>query len=243
MGALLKVGELARKSGVSVRTLHHYDAIGLLSPTTHTGSGHRLYGEADVARLQRIVSLRALGFTLEQIAALLAKPDLDPVAVVEMHLAALREQVAAQQRLCERLEALASGLRASATPSVDEFLLVVEMTTMIEKYYTPEQLEYLRQRRETVGEARIQQVQQEWADLFAAVRKEMDAGTDPAHPRVKELAKKWQSLIAEFTGGDAGVAASARRMYEETMGQPDGPAARYGLDPAMWDYISRAMTA
>jgi DNA-binding transcriptional MerR regulator len=59
-----KVGELAERTGVSVRTLHHYDEIGLLSPPWRTEVGHRLYSVRDILRLQQIRSLRALGFGL-----------------------------------------------------------------------------------------------------------------------------------------------------------------------------------
>ncbi len=62
-----KVGELAGRTGLSVRALHYYEEIGLLLPSRRTGSGHRLYSAEDVLRLQRIVSLRSLGFTLEEI--------------------------------------------------------------------------------------------------------------------------------------------------------------------------------
>ncbi len=243
MAELLKVGELARKTGVSVRTLHHYDEIGLLSPTSHTGSGHRLYTVGDVARLQQIRSLRSLGFPLEQIADLLDRPGFDPVAVVEMHLARLREQLAAQQRLCQRLQDLAQGLRAANEPSVDLFLQVLEGMTMIENYYTPEQLETLRQRREALGEEAIQQVQQQWPVLMAAVRREMEAGTPPTDPRVLALARQWRSLVEAFTGGDPGIAASLNRMYQDTLDDPAGPAQRVGGDRAMFEYIGQAQAA
>jgi DNA-binding transcriptional MerR regulator len=58
----LKVGELARRTGLTVRTLHHYDEIGLLNPSLHTEAGYRLYTAGDVARLQQVLSLRQLGF-------------------------------------------------------------------------------------------------------------------------------------------------------------------------------------
>ena len=66
-----KIGELARRTGLTVRTLHHYDEIGLLSPAERSDGGHRVYGEAEVQRLYRIVSLRSLGFPLEAVAAAL----------------------------------------------------------------------------------------------------------------------------------------------------------------------------
>ena len=78
----LKVGELARRTGLTVRTLHHYDDIGLLRPSGRSGSlhgsGHRLYTAADVARLHQIVCLKQLGFSLDRIREYLTRPDYDP---------------------------------------------------------------------------------------------------------------------------------------------------------------------
>jgi MerR family transcriptional regulator, thiopeptide resistance regulator len=70
-----KVGTLAQATGLTVRALHHYDHIGLLSPSRRTAAGHRLYTADDVARLYRIRLLRGLGFPLEQIAAALQDPQ------------------------------------------------------------------------------------------------------------------------------------------------------------------------
>ena len=72
------MGELAKRTGVTVRTLHHYDEIGLLRPSRHTESGHRLYTAVDVARLQRILSLRQLGFALEEVRDCLDRPGFSP---------------------------------------------------------------------------------------------------------------------------------------------------------------------
>src|SRR5436853_7526704 len=91
---LWKVGELAARTGLTVRTLHHYDQIGLLSPSGRTGSnhgsGHRLYTTADLARLQQILSLKMLGFGLEQIREYLSRGDYDPRRVVRLHLESVR---------------------------------------------------------------------------------------------------------------------------------------------------------
>src|SRR3954469_1547237 len=103
----LKVGELARRTGLTTRTLHHYDEIGLLRPSLHTESGHRLYTAGDIARLQQVLSLRQLGFSLEEIAGCLDRPGFSPMEVIRLHVARLRDQIALQRRLCERLEAVA----------------------------------------------------------------------------------------------------------------------------------------
>jgi DNA-binding transcriptional MerR regulator len=135
----LKVGELARRTGLTVRTLHHYDEIGLLRPSLHTDTGHRLYTAGDVARLQQVVSLRQLGFSLEEIRACLDRPGFSPLEVIQRHVARLREQIELEQRLCERLEGLARYFSSTGEVSADEFLRTIEVMTMWEKAYTPEQ--------------------------------------------------------------------------------------------------------
>src|SRR5581483_2685405 len=127
----LKVGELARRTGLTVRTLHHYDEIGLLRPSLHTDSGHRLYTQGDVARLQQVLSLRQVGFSLEQIAGCLDRPGFSPLEVIRLHVARLRDQITLQERLCERLEAVAARLEAAGDVSADEFIQTIEEITMI----------------------------------------------------------------------------------------------------------------
>lgn len=239
-----KVGELAARTGLTVRTLHHYDAIGLLSPSGRTesarGSGHRLYTAADVARLQQIQSLKMLGFTLEQIREYLTRGDYDPRQVVRLHLARVRGQADELKRLADRLAALADALDKAEAVSADEFLTTIEGMTMIEKYYTPEQLEQLKARGETVGQERIKEVEAEWPRLFAAVRAEMAAGTDPTDPKVQELARRWFGLVEEFTGGDPGIFNSVKRMWEneDRIHHTDVAAMR-----PMFDYIEKARVA
>src|SRR4051794_21094119 len=109
----LKVGELARRTGLTVRTLHHYDEIGLLRPSLHTESGHRLYTGRDIARLQQVISLRQLGFSLEEVRDCLNRPDFSPMEVIDLHLARLREQIELHRQLCDRLELIAGRLRTA----------------------------------------------------------------------------------------------------------------------------------
>ncbi len=74
------VGQVAGFAGVTVRTLHHYDAIGLLAPSERSHAGHRRYGDADLDRLQQILFYRELGFPLDEVAILLDDPEADPRA-------------------------------------------------------------------------------------------------------------------------------------------------------------------
>ncbi|GAA3386733.1 MerR family transcriptional regulator [Cryptosporangium minutisporangium] len=73
------VGQVAKEAGITVRTLHHYDEIGLLSPSGRTSAGYRRYSYTDLERLQRILAYRQLGFGLEEIAAILDDSSVDPI--------------------------------------------------------------------------------------------------------------------------------------------------------------------
>jgi DNA-binding transcriptional MerR regulator len=239
----LKVGELARRTGLTVRALHHYDEIGLLQPSLHTESGHRLYTAGDVARLQQVLSLRQLGFSLEQIRDCLNQPGFLPLQVIDLHIARLREQIDLQRNLCERLEAIAVHLRAGGEPSADQFLQAVEVMNMIENFYTPEQLETLRKRREEAGEAGAEHVRQgtnDWAELIAAFRVEMEKGTDPADPEVQKLEQRRRALVRGFTGGDSGIEQSLKRLWTE---QGQQLATRFGYDPKVMEYVGRVSEA
>jgi DNA-binding transcriptional MerR regulator len=232
-----KVGELAKQTGLTVRTLHHYDAIGLLSPSHRTAAGHRLYVEDDVARLQQVASLRNLGFPLEEIRDVLNDRRMSPLQVVQLHADRLREQVRSQQRLVERLDALAEGLRTAETVSADQLIQTIEEITMFEKYYTQEQMDHLAQRREQVGEGRIREVEAEWPRLMDEVRAEMERGTDPCDPRVQEMARRWKGLIEEFTGGNEGIRQSLGNLYQNESTVHGMDVA--GMRPLM-EYVGRA---
>ena len=86
------VKEVSKLSGVSVRTLHHYDAIGLLKPTRVTEAGYRLYDDAKLQRLQSILLFRTLRFSLKEIQRILDSPEFDPQEALEQQLAMLELQ-------------------------------------------------------------------------------------------------------------------------------------------------------
>jgi MerR family transcriptional regulator, thiopeptide resistance regulator len=229
-----KIGALARRTGLTVRTLHHYDEIRLLSPEERSDGGHRVYGEDDVRRLYRIVSLRSLGFPLDAIGAALDGEDFDPRAAVEDHLARLESQMEQQRQLQARLRRLLEQL------DTDDFLTTIEEMTMRQRYYTPEQLDQLEQRRESIGEEAIRNVEAEWAEIFATLRAELDAGTDPADPKLRPLAERGRELVAMFTGGDPGIMISLKRMWENE----DPEKVSHGMvDAEVWSYYGEVQAA
>jgi MerR family transcriptional regulator, thiopeptide resistance regulator len=129
-GQTWKVGALAKATGLTVRTLHHYDEIGLLQPSTRLAGGHRLYDADDVARLYRIIRLRQLGFPLSQVAEVLAEPEWQLAPAIERHLAEARHRAEMASRLCTRLTALAAELAQQEHPSPQELFSTVEEMIM-----------------------------------------------------------------------------------------------------------------
>ena len=234
------VGALAKASGLTVRALHHWDAIGLLVPGERAGNGYRRYGPDEVARLYRILALRRLGLSLDEIAAALEHEGPELEAAVRSHLARVEEQLAATSQLRDRLVRILDALGADAGPSSRQLIETIEVMTMHEQYYTPEQLEQLAARREALGEEGMRKAQDDWAELIAAVEAEREKGTDPADPKVQALVDRWQALIQAFTGGDAGIMASLKRMYGE---QGAEQASRGAMSAGLQEYVGRAMAA
>lgn len=210
---MLRVGRLAELTGLTVRTLHHYDELGLIRPSHRTSAGHRLYGDADVERLYRVIALRHLGLPLDRIAGVL-----DDTSSLESTLRAhdrlLAEQISALQSVRARIGASLSGVRARSTSSSDLLDVIREVTTMDEtmaKYFDAEQMAELARRRETVGDERIAQVENRWPGLMAEVDAAIAEGVDPSSPRAVALAVEWMGLLEEFHGDDPGLKES---LYE-----------------------------
>jgi cob(I)alamin adenosyltransferase len=121
------IGELAQATGTTVRTLHHYDRVGLLVPAERSDGGHRRYGEPEVRRLYRILALRRLGFGLSAISSMLRAEGAEALLqTIRLHLARVEEQLEATEEMCERLRRIELLLERSEDPSVDDLLNTME---------------------------------------------------------------------------------------------------------------------
>lgn len=237
-GPFYRVGELAKLTGVTVRTLHHYDEIGLLVPTQRTGSDYRQYTPADVARLQQILSLRQLGFALDEIARVLANPGADLLTVLRLHLEKARQVLAAQHQLCDRLERLTAALERADIVSPDQYLRTVEATIMAENHFNlpPDEHAALQAHWAKFSPADIEAVQNEWPVLVGQMQAAMDAGTDPKSPEVQALSARSKELVALFTGGSQSVHGQLKQKYDTD------PAlqAKTGWTPELMAYMAKA---
>jgi DNA-binding transcriptional MerR regulator len=220
---LLQAQQFAERAGVTVRTLHHYDRLGLLRPSRRTGAGYRLYGERDLARLQQIVTLKFIGLSLKEIKKLLDHHEFDLRSTLSLQRKVMEEK---RRQLDLGLEAIAkaeSAMSSGGEPDWEAFRQIIEVINMqndmewMKKYYTEEQLADLARR----GTPEVlERGQREWAALLKDVDAAIKEGIDPSSERAQALAERWSKLIEEFTGGDPGILENLRKLYADQANWP-----------------------
>ncbi|EPY06220.1 MerR family transcriptional regulator [Paenibacillus alvei TS-15] len=127
MKQLWKVGDLAKLTGLTLRTLRFYDQIGLFSPSGHSDSGHRLYNQADLSRLQQILSLKELGLSLEEIKSVVTGGHFSPLQIVSLQITRLKETIKMQQKLLAGLESVSELMLLKQPVTVEDFTKLLEM--------------------------------------------------------------------------------------------------------------------
>lgn len=212
----LSISEMAKLTGVSIRTLRYYDQIGLLCPETAVDSGYRWYGKADVERMRQILFYRELDFPLKDIQMILADPQYDRQEAFRRQHRLLQLKRDRLDRLLELLEANLKGEQ-----------------TMEFKGFDAAELEAAR--RQYVGEAKARwgdtaawrQSRERTADCdskgFAAQAAEMNGilrraaalrNTDPASPEARAVVQEWQAFIsAHYYDCTKEVLAGLGQMY------------------------------
>ncbi|KVV41198.1 MerR family transcriptional regulator [Burkholderia ubonensis] len=227
----LKVGELAKRSGLTVRTLHHYHAIGLLTPSARADNGYRLYDRDDIARLHQIQALRRFGLSLAEIGDYLNQPGAPLVDLVAKQITLLDRQIEQSAQLRERLVRLHAQLAEGTEPELADWLTTLELMTVYDKYFSEEELArmpmYLKSQ---TGDA-------EWIALVADVRALYDAGVPPEDERVRALADRWMTLLVRDTNNDPRLLAKLNLMHE----REPSLQAQIGISTALRDYVLRAV--
>ncbi|HJV75024.1 MAG TPA: MerR family transcriptional regulator [Noviherbaspirillum sp.] len=229
---LLKIGELAKRTGLTVRTLHHYDAIKLLCPSARSAAGYRQYNRQDIERLHRIQALRRLGLALDEIAELLAGGGPDLQTVLEQQIVSLDRQVARTIELRERLKTLLARVSANLEPDLPAWLTTLEMMAIYDRYFTSEELTVLRQQREQAKE----DLDSEATGMVAQIRSLMKQGIPPQSSEAQQLSRQWMAWTQKTLGNDPRLILKLDTMHrnEPTM------QAQTGVDGAVIDYMSRA---
>lgn len=222
---LLQVGELARRTGLTVRTLHHYDEVGLLKPSGRSEAGYRLYSPSDVQRLHGIQTLRQMGLPLSDIAALLAGDGMAPEQIIGQQIRALDQQIAQATELRGRLSLLRDGLEAGAEPDMGDWLQALALMATYGKYFSAAELKHIF--------SHWHRIEADWLVVRDQVRQAMDEGLPIDAPAVQALAYRWMALMLHWMDGDMDLLERWGHMFRtepSTQGRnhaPPGDMIRY----------------
>ncbi len=199
------VGQLADLAGVTVRTLHHYDRIGLLRASGRTDGGYRRYEARDVERLHRVLSYRELGIPLDQIASLLDEPGADPLSHLRRQESLLRDRIDRLEQMLAATHTMmeAHEMNLNLTPE-EHFELFGDFDPAVyakeaeERWGGTDAFEQSRQRTKSYGKAEWRRIQDEGSEIERDFVRAMSAGVDPADPQAMDLAEAHRRHISRW---------------------------------------------
>ncbi|NJN18545.1 MAG: MerR family transcriptional regulator [Oscillochloris sp.] len=238
------VQEFARLAQVSVRTLHHYDTINLLKPSERSASGRRRYRRSDLLRLQQILTMKYLGFSLAEIGRLLDRPDYDLRTSLHTQHSAITQHILDLQAVAFAIKQTMATLEIDREPDWNQVIAIIsglsdaKREDWISRFYPPEVWAWLRERAAQTPPEMLHAGVDEWQALyrdFAAVQQQQYG---PESPQAQQLAARMQQLIDIFTNRDPQIEAGLRKLYRERGPQANPLAAQ--LDPALRAFIDQA---
>ncbi|HEU4965241.1 MAG TPA: MerR family transcriptional regulator [Bacilli bacterium] len=200
-----KVKELAQLAGVSVRTLHHYDEIGLLTPQTVTDAGYRLYSDRELERLQQILFFREIGLTLQEIKAILDSPAFDRRRALETHRELLLQKKQRLEEILDTVDKTIDSIKGGNKMSDQELFEGFDETPFEEH-----KRKYAQEAREKYGEAAVEAAEkrvenyteEDWdaikthtEDLYGKIIANMNKG--PSDPQVQEAVAGLRQQITD----------------------------------------------
>jgi DNA-binding transcriptional MerR regulator len=219
-----RVGEVATATGLTVRALHHYDEIGLVTPSVRTSGGHRLYTGPDLVKLYQVTAMRQLGLSLEQIGDLLAE-RVGVREVIDEQLDQVDKQIRTAVRLRKQLVAA-----REATPDVSGFIEIIRLMQDTQGYLTQEQIEAMHRRMADLGVVAEHAIGVEMPRLYAEAQDEMRGGTPYSDPAIRRIVDRLDELSGMLRGGqNREVGQVVREMWlAKGRQQPDA------FDSADW---------
>jgi DNA-binding transcriptional MerR regulator len=222
-----QTSEFAKLTGVTVRTLHHYDRLGLLKPSGRTAARYRLYGEGDFARLQQIVTLKFLGFPLEQIKQILNQASFELAGALRAQREIIeqkRNQLDKAAKAIAEVERVLSANRETDWQAFNKIIEVIHMQNDYEwmaKYYSEEAHQQMAERPDKWTPEMQEKVTAEWASLIKDVETAIAKNQDPAGANAQALAARWSELIGRFTMNSPAITEGLNKLYADQANWPE----------------------
>jgi DNA-binding transcriptional MerR regulator len=233
MNVKLRIGELAKRCRLSIRTLHHYDAIGLLSPTSRTDGGARLYGPQDLARLHRILVLREIGYPLTDIRTALDDTSVCPLATIRRQIDLLETRATRARELSAKLKHVADRLAGADVVETVDWLAMLEMTALYEQHLSESEVHDLRS--PATGSAR--EIESQRDRLVAEVGQCMRSDVRGVGPQAHALAWRWVRMVIALTSNNAALAGKLKTLQEREVRAQE----LVGIDAGFLKWIGEAI--
>ncbi len=227
---LIQVGELAKRAGITVRTLHHYEQTGLLLPSARSAAGYRLYNLADVQRLHMIQALAKAGLELAEIRDFLEQRSLTLAELLDGQITLLDKQLRSIHTLRNRLVELRTGLTDDATPDLESWLQTLELMNMYDRWFSKEELQQLPFAVEKEALADI------WSGLVREVKHLLEQNVSVTDARATDLASRWMERLEQDTAGKPEFLTRLNEMHSVEPQMQE----QTGITPEITDYITRA---
>lgn len=218
---MMTIGELAKQTNVTVRTLQYYDSIGLLKPSTLTEGGRRLYAISDMVILHQIITLKSVGFSLEDIKERLIPVNGtgDLLLLLDKQKSIIKDQISKSEKLLESIEILAHEI-AGAKDGINWFKhanlakLIDENNEYywVIKYLDQDILSHIIERHENLEGLEIPQ---DWLkDSFQKAIRLQTEGKSPACEEAQEIAHDWWQVIMTYSMGDQVLIKKLYQFYK-----------------------------
>jgi DNA-binding transcriptional MerR regulator len=229
----VKVGELAKTTKISVRTLHHYDEIGLLKPSSRTDAGHRVYTESDISRLHRIISLKDVGFSLDEIFQFVGKSQESLREIIDRQLEKIEEEKEELERREWCLKSINEISFWEQYQGADTMLNMIREMTIQSQYFNAEERKILQERSRQIGSERSKEMHAKMASLTSQIKECMNNNISPEDTQVVALANEWNSLGKEGVGENPEIERKVKLMLKEN---PEMSSYR-SIDESLLKYL------
>ncbi len=239
------VKQLSDLAGVSVRTLHYYDEIGLLAPTKVGTNGYRYYDDEGLFRLQQILLYREIGLELAQIKDILDRPDFDLLAALREHRAALQEQIDHLRELVATIDTTLLYLTGEADMS--KKALFEAFSDEKQKHYErvarlqwgPEIVNESVRRWNGYTQAQKDAIRAEGSQIYTNLAEALEAGKSAHSAEVQAILRRWHNHLRHFYEPTTDI---LRGLGEGYRSHPDFVAFFTRLHPDLPDYLAEAIT-
>lgn len=217
------IKQFAELTNVTVRTLHHYDQIGLLKPRKHPENDYRIYTQDDLLRLQQIVTLKFMGFSLRQIGELITRENFEIRRSLKIQIEAIKDKASSLQLAYKALRQVSDLLEKEGRVDWKKIIKIIEVIQMgeetkkewQEQYFSEEELKTFQEIGQKYTLEQIEDYQNRWKELIDEIKRNLEV--DPGSDIAQELLQRSKALMDEAYGDYPQLKKRIGEAYEQDV--------------------------